>query len=150
MDGPRLRPATVQDAAACAALVRALSPAFFEHADGLGTEPFLVSVDTEHQATYISQFRYLLAEVDGQIVGLAAMRPPRHVFHLFVADDWQGRGLGQRLFDALVADSDATLPMTVNASLNAQGFYARQGFAPEGAAKAQDGVRFQPMTKPAG
>ncbi len=149
MDGVRLRPATAKDAAACAELVRTLSVAFFEHADGLGTEPFLTSIDAERQASYIDQYRYLVADTGKALVGLVALRPPRHLFHLFVAQHWQGNGLGRQLLEAVLNAGDASLPLTVNASLTALGFYRRQGFEPVGPAQTKDGVRFQPMTRPA-
>jgi GNAT superfamily N-acetyltransferase len=146
---PQLRLAQASDAEACAALVLALSPAFYAHPDGRDTEPFLASIAGERQAQYIAAYRYWVAEVDGALVGLAAARPPQHVFHLFVDAAWQGQGLGRRLMQALVDDFDPTQPVTVNASLGAQAFYARWGFEPDGPAQCQHGVRYQPMRRPA-
>ncbi len=144
---PALRRAVPADAAACAALVRSLSPAFFAHPDGRDTALFWDSVSAERQAGYIAAYAYWVAEVDGVVVGLAALRPPQHVFHLFVAADWQGQGLGRRLLDRLLADTDPAQPVTVNASLLAQAFYARWGFVIQGPAQLQHGVRFQPMVR---
>lgn len=145
---PQLRLARASDADACAALVRALSPAFYAHPDGRDTEPFLASIAAERQAQSIAAHRYWVAEVDGEIVGLAAMRSPQHVFHLFVDAAWQGQGLGRRLMQALVDGVDPAQPVTVNASLAAQAFYARWGFEPDGPAQCQHGVRYQPMRRP--
>jgi predicted GNAT family N-acyltransferase len=64
-----------------------------------------------------------------------------------VAADWQGQGLGRRLLDRLLADTDPAQPVTVNASLLAQAFYARWGFVIQGPAQLQHGVRFQPMVR---
>lgn len=146
---PTLRRAVPADAAACAALVRELSPAFFEFPDGRGTEPFFESVNEVAQARSIASSTYWVAEHQGQLVGLAGMRAPRHVFHLFVASAFQGQGLGRRLLDRLLSDTDPAQPVTVNASLVAEAFYARWGFVPNGPAQLQHGVRFQPMVRPA-
>ncbi|MFO0122999.1 MAG: GNAT family N-acetyltransferase [Inhella sp.] len=146
---PQLRLARASDAEACAALVRALSPAFYAHPDGRDTEPFLASIAAERQAHYIAGYRYWVAEVDRALVGLAAARPPQHVFHLFVDAAWQGQGLGSRLMQALVYGFDPAQAATVNASLAAQAFYACWGFEPDGPAQCQHGVRYQPMRRPA-
>lgn len=146
---PQLRLAQASDAEACATLVRALSPAFYAHLDGRDTEPFLASIAAERQAQYIAAHRYWVAEVDGALVGLAAARQPQHVFHLFVEAARQGQGLGRRLMQALMDGFDLAQPVTVNASLGAQAFYAHWGFEPEGPPQCQHGVRYQPMRRPA-
>lgn len=150
MSGPglRLRPARVSDAAACAALVRALTPEAQWPSPPDGFERFLASVTAERQAGYIAQYRYWIAEDGaGRLVGLAALRPPRHLFHLFVARDWQDRGLGLRLLRGLTA-GDEHLPLTLNSSLSAIGFYTRLGFRPTQALQFRDGIRFLPMQRP--
>jgi GNAT superfamily N-acetyltransferase len=66
---------------------------------------------------------------------------------LFVAPAYQGKGLGRSLMATLLSSGDPTLPVTVNASLQALGFYARMGFAAVEAVKTVHGVRFQPMVR---
>jgi GNAT superfamily N-acetyltransferase len=144
---PTLRRAVPADAAACATLVRALSPAFFEFPDRRGTEPFFESINEAAQARAIASSTYWVAEHQGQLVGLAGLRAPRHVFHLFVAPAFQGKGLGRRLLATLLSTGEPTLPVTVNASLPALGFYARMGFVAVEAVKTVHGVRFQPMVR---
>lgn len=148
MSEPRLRPARAADAADCVALVLALIPEARMEPPPEGFEHFLASITAERQAGYIAQYRYQLAEDErGRLVGLAALRPPRHLFHLFVAEAWQGRGLGLRLFRAVTAGEEG-LPLTVNSSLAAIGFYTRLGFRPTQALQARDGIRFLPMQRP--
>lgn len=148
MKAPRLRPARPADAAACAALVRALIPETAQRPSPEGLERFLASITVERQASYIADYRYQVAEDEaGRLVGLAALRPPRHLFHLFVAEAWQGRGLGRRLFRAVTA-GDEHLPLTVNSSLAAVGFYTGLGFRPTQALQLRDGIRFLPMQRP--
>lgn len=144
---PTLRRAVPADAAACAALVRELSPAFFEFPDGRGTEPFFESVNEAAQARSIAASTYWVAEHQGQLVGLAGMRAPRHVFHLFVASAFQGQGLGRRLMATLLSSGEPGVPVTVNASVSALGFYERMGFVAVEPVKTSHGVRFQPMLR---
>jgi GNAT superfamily N-acetyltransferase len=148
MSAPRLRPARTSDAAACAALVRALTPGADSQPLPTGLDRFLASIAAPRQATYIAEQRYCVA-VDAQDrpIGLAALRAPRHLFHLFVAADWQGRGLGLRLFRA-VTEADEHLPLTVNSSLAAVGFYTRLGFLPTQALQFNDGIHYLPMQRP--
>ena len=148
MSAPRLRPAGPSDAAACAALVRALTPGADSQTLPEGMDRFLASIAAPRQASYIADYRYRVADdAQGQLMGLAALKPPRHLFHLFVAKDWQGRGLGLRLFRAATA-GDEHLPLTVNSSLAAVGFYARLGFRPTQALQFNDGIHYLPMQRP--
>jgi GNAT superfamily N-acetyltransferase len=145
---PRLRPARAADAATCAELVLALTPAVRLQFPPAGLERFLASISAERQAVYIGQYRYWVAEDDaGRLIGLAALRPPRHLFHLFVAEAWQGRGLGLQLFRA-VSLGNEHLPLTVNSSLAAVGFYTRLGFRPTQALQFNDGIHYLPMRRP--
>ena len=148
MNRPRLRPARSGDAAACAALVRALTPGAHDLPQPTGLDRFLASIAAPRQARYIADYRYLVAEdARGRLIGLAALRPPRHLFHLFVAADWQGSGLGLRLFRA-VTEGDEQLPLSVNSSLAAVGFYTRLGFRPTQALQFNDGIHYLPMMRP--
>ncbi len=148
MSWPRLRPARASDAAACAALVRALTPGADRQPLPEGLDRFLASIAAPRQAVCIAEQRYRVAEdAQGRLLGLAALRDPRHLFHLFVAPDWQGRGLGLRLFRAATA-GDEHLPLTVNSSLAAVGFYTRLGFRPTRTLQFNDGIHFLPMRRP--
>lgn len=143
-----LRPARRADAAACAALVAGFLPALRAQAHAPGLARFRASIGERRQAQAIANYRYLVAEdSSGCIVGLAALRPPRHLFHLFVAARAQGRGLGLQLFRAVSEGSEA-LPLTLNCSLGAIGFYTRLGFRPTQALQVADGITYLPMRRP--
>jgi len=84
----------------------------------------------------------VIAEVDGEVVGLAHAVPSRddppvrpiELTTLYLRAARHGSGLGQALLDAVLGDRPASLWV---AELNprARRFYARNGFAPDGARK---------------
>ena len=93
-------------------------------------------------------YRYHVAVDGGEIVGVVGTRDNSHLFHLFVAESYQGQGLSSRLWhvgrDACL---DAGNPgfFNVNASLNAQNVYRRWGFEPIAGVREGGGVRDLPM-----
>lgn len=146
-----MRPGRADDAEAISALIVALAPAFFLSPDGAGTEPFLASVSEAAEAAYLADPRYrfwLLESEDGALAAFIASRDTSHLFHLFVAPAWQGRGLARQLWrvmrDAARAAGHRS-GFTVNAALNAVPVYGRFGFQAEGAVQRTHGLAFQPM-----
>ncbi|MEZ6094745.1 MAG: GNAT family N-acetyltransferase [Pirellulaceae bacterium] len=93
---------------------------------------------------------HLMAEQNGVLVGVGVLRPPSHLYHLYVDAQCQHRGLGTQLFEKLeqiaVSRCQSTI-ITVNASLNAVDFYCRLGFVSRGSVVNFNGIRFQPMTR---
>ena len=91
---------------------------------------------------------YLLGEEDGIFCGVVAVRNNSHLQHLYVAPSFQGRGVGQHLWETArdqaikVGNSGE---FTVNASLNAIPFYERMRFESVGDITLTGGLRFQPM-----
>ena len=88
------------------------------------------------------------AEADGALVGLVAMRDHSHLYHLFVAPAWQGRGLARALWQQVrQAALEAGNPgrFTVNASVNAVPVYGRFGFVATGPRVEKNGIAFVPM-----
>ena len=114
-----------------------------------GIEVLLDGMSAAANRARIEQgFYYVLAEFAEALVGLAALKPPSHLYYLFVATEHQGHGIGRFLFQHLrqrVKRKWGSPAMTVNASLNAIEIYHRLGFRPVGDIRAIDGVRFQPM-----
>lgn len=93
------------------------------------------------------QFYKFSEELD--IVGVAAIKPPSHLFYLFVASAHQGRGVGTRLWShirkTIHQAGGVSTPITVNSSLNAVPFYLRLGFEISGPVNSQYEVKCQPM-----
>ncbi|MDL5030576.1 GNAT family N-acetyltransferase [Pelomonas sp. APW6] len=152
-----LRAGHAGDAEAIGALIASLAPAFFLSPDGAGTAPFLASVSAAAEAGYLADPRYRFwlltdgADEPGALAGFIASRDGSHLFHLFIAPAWQGRGLARQLWQAMhtaAIDAGHRGGFTVNASLNAVPVYARFGFVPEGEVQRVHGVAYQPMRHP--
>ena len=80
-----------------------------------------------------------------QVIGLLHIHACNHLSLLFVAPEFQGRGIARQLLRTAAARGGLVAPVTVNASPNAVSFYARLGFVPEGPALLKNGVPHQPM-----
>lgn len=141
------RPAHSDDAAAISALVRLFTCEFTVNPDGSGAEEFLASVSTEAEAGYISDPRYLyLTAFAGDVLaGFIAIRDRCHVFHLFVAPQFQRQGLATRLWQAALSAVPDLENLTVNSSPSALPLYERFGFVKTGPQVEMHGICFVPM-----
>jgi GNAT superfamily N-acetyltransferase len=89
----------------------------------------------EHDAPQIlrdlERRHVLVAEQGGVVLGTAGI-DRRRIRMVFVEPEAQGRGIGKRLMNHLIAYAEiAGLEhLLVHASLTAEGFYARFGFTP--------------------
>lgn len=145
-----IRSATVEDAQAISALVTASAR---EHiASSLsegGLSHLLSEMTTENQAKRIQNgYQFFVALESDTIVGTAAIRPPSHLYYLFVDTRHQRRGIGRHLWNHArdwIASSRNDESITVNSSLNAIKVYERLGFVIAGLPEENHGVRYQPM-----
>ena len=84
------------------------------------------------------------ALVDGEIVGFSGSGPSRdpevtdrsELYFTYVLHAFHGTGIGQQLFDAVLGEQPAFLGVAVD-NPRAHRFYARNGFAPDGARQTQ-------------
>ena len=86
---------------------------------------------------------------DGSVIGTGRLLPDGHVGRMAVLRIWRGRGVGEQLLDALIAEA-ARLGMhelVLNAQLTAEGFYARFGFQPEGEVFMEAGIAHRTMRR---
>jgi GNAT superfamily N-acetyltransferase len=146
----RVEPATVSDAAEISALIVELSEPFYLLPSREGAEPFLSSVSAEAERGYMSagNFSYYVAKSNNRLAGIVALRDNSHLFHLFVAKAFQGKGLASQLWRVAKAEAQqAGNPgeFTVNSSLNAVPVYERFGFVRQGEVQRMHGIFFQPM-----
>lgn len=89
----------------------------------------------------------LVAEEQGDVVGLIEMRHAEHVAMLFVARP--GRGVGRELLRQAIARCRQTAPelarVTVHAAPGAVEIYRRFGFRALESERIENGIRFVPM-----
>jgi ribosomal protein S18 acetylase RimI-like enzyme len=97
-------------------------------------------------ASRAGDHRLLVAERDGEIIGMLELRGAAHVSMLFVSPSEQRRGIGRLLLAAADAMSDAEV-MTLNATPNAVPAYVRLGFEATGEEQERNGIRFVPMSR---
>lgn len=142
-----IRLATKEDASAIGALIRASAEAhILPDLSDEGRARFLADHDDASIAQRMRDgFVYHVAERGGELVGVVGMRPPAHLYHLFVIDSARQQGVGRRLWEHAWRAIGSPAVVTVNASLNAVDAYRRFGFVDAGESKDVGGVVFQPM-----
>ncbi|MDX1594890.1 MAG: GNAT family N-acetyltransferase [Gammaproteobacteria bacterium] len=147
-----VRPAVAADAPAISALIVALAPRFIVDPEGRGAGRFLAMVAPEAVAGCLADptFDYRVGEVDGALAGVAALRDGSHLYHLFVADPFRGRGIARVLWETLrAAAPEPRGPFTVHATPNAVPVYAAFGFQATGPRTEANGIAFVPMRREA-
>lgn len=145
-----LRAAWIEDADAISALIHCFSHEFLATPEGKGAEGFFESVSVGAESEYIAnpRYQYLLAFEDGALAGFITVRDHSHVFHLFVAQEFQRRGLATQLWQTAkmaATTLGAIDAFTVNSSPLAQPVYERFGFVKTGPQVEMHGICFVPM-----
>ena len=91
----------------------------------------------------------LTAKDGGDIVGVIAVRDNRHIFLIFVQDDFQRKGVAKRLFSMALErcrrDNPGLAGITVNSSPYAVPIYESLGFVPTEPERVKNGIRHTPM-----
>lgn len=146
----KIREATLSDAQAISNLARSLSekyvtPEFPTEA----SDAFLKSMTIDGIRQLIeSGLRYHLAEINGNIVGIIGMTDNKHLYHLFVDENFQGKGIARQLWNmAMESCKAAGNPgeFTVNSSRYAQRVYESFGFVAQSAPHERNGIVTIPM-----
>lgn len=151
--GSAFRPAVPEDAAAISTLIMRFRAQLAIDPTGASAEKFFASVSPEAQARYIrsDRYTYLIAEIDGRLAGVIAMRDGSHLFHLFVAPEHQRCGLARELWRRVLEAADPRTiagGITVNSSLAAVAVYERLGFVRTAPPVREHGVAYVPMRYP--
>lgn len=146
------RKATRDDAATISRFVSKLATQHIAPAlTSNGVATLLATMDVDSTRQRISDgWLHLMGFEESRLLGVAVVKPPTHLYHLFVETDFQRSGIGRNLFYLAneLTDYEAGKPIqTVNSSLNAVEVYRRLGFVTEGKVVDQDGVRYQPMVR---
>ena len=111
----------------------------------------LRSMDESSFVTLIDDGWPVYCALQGQeMIGMVSVKPPHHLFHLFVRSRCRGLQIGRLLFetaDQHTLEHSGCRLNTVNSSLNAIEVYRRFGFVPDGEVTERVGVIFQPMKR---
>lgn len=94
-----------------------------------------------HWATQGEDFKMFAALVDGEIVGFAGSGPARdkdaprfrELYFIYLLHDFHGTGIGQQLFDQVIADDEGAYLWVAEDNPRAHRFYTRNRFALDGA-----------------
>jgi len=93
-------------------------------------------------------YKYHVAEIGDLLAGVVAIRDNTHLYHLFVAEQFQHKGIAKELWRTAMKRSlreGNTGEFTVNSSANARGVYQRLGFVAVSGPQEKNGVVFYPM-----
>lgn len=88
----KIRPGVPGDSARVAELIASFQPQLTLEPSGVGAEQYLASVSEDSERAYLGSHRYayIVAEHGRVLAGFIAVRDRSHVFHLFVATQYQG------------------------------------------------------------
>lgn len=145
-----IRVATREDAEAISALIHGLAHYFTLDPNGAGAEEFLKTIAPNSIAEYIGakNFCYRVGIVHGAIAGVVAIRDNKHLYHLFVASQFQKRGFSVQLWNYIKAEATRLGnpgEFTVNSTPYAVPVYESFGFQSTGEKVETNGIAFIPM-----
>jgi len=141
-----IRQATTNDAEHIRSLVASLSHFYLEDKEALLPEWLAATLTIDEFVKRINSEEYscFIYENNGNIVGYIAIKGANHVYHLFVADGYQGKGIARALWQHAM-HSCVSDHYTVRSSLFAVPVYIKFGFKESGPIAEKDGMWFQPM-----
>lgn len=107
--------------------------------NSLAEEQFLQRINSAEYSNYV----YC---INSEVVGYIAMKESSHLYHLFVSETHQGKGIAHKLWKH-VGENCSAEKYTVRSSLYAVPVYKKWGFVETDAIKEKDGIRFQAMER---
>ncbi len=142
-----IRPARPDDLAAISAIcMAAFSEAVAPSLSAQGVATFTQVAAADAFAERLQGDNHILvAEQDGNIVGVIELKEGRHLAMLFVDPACQGQGIGHALVQAVLPQLRVPA-MSVRASLNAVPTYQRYGFVIDGEVGEFNGLVYQPLS----
>lgn len=146
----RIRPIEHTDIPATAALFRALATEFIVHESPPEVAATFLR-DNDEQGFHrflLNGFVYHVAEIDGEIAGFIAVREYKHLYHMFVAKKYHGRGIASALWEVArraAVEGGGSGDFTVNASNYALPVYEAMGFERTAPMQCVNGLYFNPM-----
>lgn len=141
-----IRSASLRDATQIQTLVESLAPYYLDQ--GMEALPAwfgdTLSLDAFLHRLSAPTFQSYIYEEDGRIVVYISIKDGNHLYHLFVAEEYQRRGIARCLWEHACERSN-TKQYTLRSSLYAVPFYQRLGFRLSGPIATKEGIVFQPM-----
>ena len=97
-----------------------------------------------------ARYRYWVALMDGQLVGVLGMRDRQRIMHLFVGESYQRRGIARALWNCakselMAGGGGADISVVTNSSIYAIPVYERFGFKVIGPQAERSGVAYVPI-----
>ncbi|MGB0525358.1 MAG: GNAT family N-acetyltransferase [Flammeovirgaceae bacterium] len=115
----------------------------------VGKVKFFNSTSQSSISEYLKgAFLYWVAEHEGTVTGIIAIKENNHIFHLFVDPNYQGKGIATLLWqNAYKYAKERGNPgeFTVYSSSFAQSLYKKWGFQKTQAFMIKNGIRSIPM-----
>lgn len=105
--------------------------------NSLTEEQFLQRMNSNEYSNYV----YC---IDDEIVGYIAMKESSHLYHLFVSESHQGKGIANTLWQNVVKQNKVK-KYTLRSSLYAVPVYKKWGFVETDIVRENDGIKFQAM-----
>ncbi len=141
-----IRSACESDLPHIAALVGSLSGFYLDDPDALMPEWLADSITIQAFQRRLACTDYVafVCEVDNDIAGYICLKDQTHVYHLFVAERFQGQGVARALWNRALTLTGGEV-ITVRSSLHAVPVYTSFGFITSGNAGRIAGIAFQPM-----
>ena len=91
-----------------------------------------------------AEYSNFVYETDDEIIGYISIKGSSHLFHLFVDEKHQGKGISRKLWE-FATNVCASEVYTLRSSLFAVPVYRKFGFIESDVAGEKDGIGFQPM-----
>ena len=146
----KIRTAVPDDAIRISRLICDLSCRFIaDDFTSRGKSFLLASMTPDAVKGYMrSGYHYHVAEKDGELIGVVAVKNNIHLYHLFVAESFHRQGVAKRLWKVAMENCLSlgnTGEFTVNSSSYARGVYEKLGFVAQSGQKENNGVVYFPM-----
>lgn len=141
-----IRSATNGDAVQISHLVSSLSHFYLNNKKGVLPNWFNQTLTQEEFSKRIESAEYsnFVYVIDREIIGYIAMKNISHLYHLFVSEKHQGKGLSRALWEYAVDECVSNF-YTLRSSLYAVPIYKKLGFVESAVAGEKEGIGFQPM-----
>jgi len=141
-----IRLATEDDVANLSCLVKSLAHFYLDEPKN-PLPPWLSQTLTEDafsERLLSAEFINVVYEQKQKLIGYIALKKPNHLYHLFVSEEFQGKGISRLLWEYIKQMSQQSV-FSLRSSVNAVPVYKRFGFLESGPMGLKDGVSFQPM-----